>query len=221
MKIQTTTRGRGAFNYFELVVVIGVVVLLAVILLPELATAKHKSRIGCANYLKELDLAFKIWANDNNDRYPMEISVTNGGAMEFAEKGIAYPIFQVMSNEINTPKVLVCPQDKRHIAGTNFTTDFDNSKISYFIGLDANESDPQSILLGDDNLTVNEKPVSSGLLNLTTNSLVEWTAERHHFAGNIALADGSVQQETVSGLSNAILNSISATGAATNRLIIP
>jgi hypothetical protein len=55
------------------------------------------------------------------------------------------------------------------------------------------------------------------LLELSTNAPISWTSARHHFAGNIGLADGSVQQFTIQRLQNALQQ----TGLATNRLAIP
>src|SRR5258708_6346193 len=94
MEIQITKRRRRAFSLTELLLVIAGIVLLAAILLPVLAAAKRKtSRIGCVNDLKQIGIAFRVWGEDNGDKYPMEISMTNGGVMEFAEKEIAFPIF--------------------------------------------------------------------------------------------------------------------------------
>jgi prepilin-type processing-associated H-X9-DG protein len=148
----------------------------------------------------------------------MQVSVTNGGTMELANKGIAYVNFQAMSNELSTPKFLICPVDADHIVATNFTTDFNNSKISYFVGVDAVDEYPQRILSGDDNLEISGVSVNSGLLELPTNAPIIWTAERHKFVGNIGFADGGVIQVTTT---NGLQKLLPQTGLATNRLAIP
>jgi len=202
----------------ELLVVICILVVAAALLLPALAAAKPKrSRINCVNNLKQITLSFKMWAGDNDDKYPMQVSVTNGGAMESASRGITYLSFLVMSNELPTPKILICPNDTNRLAATNFTTDFNYQNISYFFGLDADDSYPQMILAGDDNLAVNGVRVRPGILNLWTNAAVGWTKERHNGAGNIALADGSAAQTTALTFQSALAN----TGFATNRFVIP
>jgi prepilin-type processing-associated H-X9-DG protein len=122
-----------------------------------------------------------------------------------------------MSNELSTPKVLVCPADNSRAVATNFSNDFNNGKISYFVGLDAADEYPQRALSGDDNFAVDGAPVTSGLLELSTNTPISWTAARHKFAGNILFADGSVQQTTSSNLNQWFQQ----TGLATNRLAIP
>ena len=68
-----------------------------------------------------------------------------------------------MSNELATPKVLFCPADAGHHWATNFTTDFGNTNISYFVGLDAKDDCPMSILVGDDNFEIGGVPVKSGV----------------------------------------------------------
>jgi prepilin-type processing-associated H-X9-DG protein len=217
MKTQRTTRGNRAITLTELLVVICVVAVVAALLLPALAGAKRKSsRIGCINCLKEDGFAFRLWEGDNDDKYPMQVSVTNGGAMELAVAGDVAGIFRVMSNQLTTLKVLVCPEDTNRHYATNFTTDLNNRTISYFVGLDAEEKYPQMILSGDDNLTVNGVRVRPGILNLWTNASVGWTKERHDGAGNFALVDGSVQTMALT-FQSWLVN----TGFATNRLVIP
>jgi hypothetical protein len=201
----------------EVMVVIFVTALLAAMFLPALAAAKRRSGINCTNNLKQIGLAFRIWEGDNGDKYPMQLALTNSDAMKLIGGGNAYFLCQSISNELGTPKILICPEDKNHIAATNFVIGFSDANISYFFGLDVTPSEPQMILAGDDNFTVGGVPVQPGILNLQTNNLVAWTKERHHGAGNIGLADGSVQQTTSIGLSSALVSS----GTATNRLVIP
>jgi prepilin-type processing-associated H-X9-DG protein len=206
----------GAVTFVEVLVVIAAVVVLMALLLPALAKSKARSsRIGCVNNLKQIGLAFKIWAGDGGDRYQMRVSVKEGGTMEWETNGEVWPHFLVMSNELNTPKVLVCPQDKRE--PTTTWTSLSNSTISYFVGVDAQEYSPPMLLSGDSNFAIDGQPVTSGLLNLWTNAAVGWTKERHGKAGNVAFADGSAQQ-----VSNAKLHeALAKTGVATNRLAIP
>lgn len=133
---------------------------------------------------------------------------------------MAYRVFQVMSNELSTPKILICPQDKKHIYTTNFAAGFSDTNISYFCSLDADQSLPNSIIYGDDNFIVHGRQIGPGILNLSTNLTVEWSKERmndFHGPGNIGLADGSVQQTTSSSLNRVIQQA----GMATNRVVIP
>jgi hypothetical protein len=180
--------------------------------------AKVKSqRISCINNLKQIGLAYRIWEGDHGNKYPMSVSVTNGGAMEFVATGNVAAIFQVMSNELSTPKILFCPADERRSYATNFSAGFSAQNISYFIGLDADETNPQALLSGDDNFEISGAPVQSGLLEFSLNSSIAWSATRHKLNGNLLLSDGSVQQTSQNGLREIVASSHSAT----NRILIP
>jgi competence protein ComGC len=174
MKTQrTTSRARG-FTFTELLVVICTTSVLVAIILPRLTRPHYHSGPHCANNLKQIGLAFRVWEGDNGDKFPMQVSVTNGGAMELAAAGNISTIFCVMSNELSTQKVLVCPADTKRHCATNFTTDLNHQTISYFVGLDAEDKYPQMILSGDDNLEVNGVRVRPGILYLSTNASVGW-----------------------------------------------
>jgi len=168
--------------------------------------------------------------------------------------------FMVMSNELSTPKVTYCPSDTYH---SSPATTFSYSAVapivvynpittippvapaslllkavgacSYFVNGDATESDPQMILVGDENIgnggvaaanvpgafgfvTANAGAAQAatkayqGTMDIgattATTTQWSWTAnEMHQKTGNILLTDGSCQQTTISSLHQSMLNS--------------
>ena len=111
MKPRLSKKRNAAMTLFEVGVVIAIVMILVVVFLPRFARSpEHSSRINCVNNLKLIGLAYRIWAGDNNDKYPMQVSTTNGGTMELMADGKnVWRNFLVMSNELSTPKILFCP----------------------------------------------------------------------------------------------------------------
>jgi hypothetical protein len=216
MKPLCSNRSNHALTLFEVLVVMfafALLVLAAMGFLDASHAGRKAKRISCVNNLKEISLAARIWEGNHGDAYPMEVSMTNGGAMELAAAGNAARIFQVMSNELSIPKVLLCPAATDHSLAKDFQAGFSRKYISYFVNLDAVEANPQMMLFGDDNFVIGGVPVNPGFLKVPANASIGWSATRHRFSGNVAITDGSVQQLTIPGLQQALQN--------TNRILIP
>jgi hypothetical protein len=223
MKLQPANRQIRALTLVEVLVVIVVAVCFMGLLLLGLADPKATAqRINCFSNLKAGDCAFWLWAGDNNQRYPMELSINDGGAREWLMAGNVAEVFRVMSNELCTPKILFCPADNR-VCATNWSQ-FNNLHLSYFLGVDApcrfNTNVPAArlslFLYGDRNLNSGARP-GNGIVQLTPGANIRWTTEMHKYQGNICLANGTVLK-----LNNADLSEILRTNnQVTNRLAIP
>jgi competence protein ComGC len=205
------------FTLIEIIVVIATIVIFFAIFLPALAKQKSKKeRMDCVNNLKQVGLSFRIWPADSSDWYPMARSTNDGGTMEFVQTSEVFRHFQILSNELGSPNRLICPADRERIAAKDFLK-LANTNISYFLGPDANENLPQSILSGDRNITNGFAP-KNGSFVLMTNQSVGWTKELHKYQGNIALGDGSVQQVDSARLQKEFL---AETGFPANRITLP
>src|SRR5579862_2401409 len=95
--------------------------------------ARNQARSVCCNCnLKQVGLTFMVWAADNHENNPMCLSVTNGGTRERLATGEVFSTFQIMSNQLSTPFVLVCPEDRERLPAKSFATSFNNQTVSYF-----------------------------------------------------------------------------------------
>ena len=118
----------------------------------------------CVNNLKQIGIATRIYATDNQDRYPWQVPQSEGGTAEIAQprsdtdalldsdgKPIfdanAWRHFQALSNELSNPKVLRCPNDESRTQANTFQSTppkgagrnvipFDKNSVSYWLRTD-------------------------------------------------------------------------------------
>lgn len=230
-----TSVRRQAFTLIEAIVVVGLIVILAGMLLPALPNCKAKApRIKCANNLKQVALAFKVFAHDHDGRFPFETP-------ELTDRGLdrrAWTQFLVLSNELGSAKILWCPGDT---SGRSAATEFgwgvaapsdslvrmQNNAVSFFIGIGARSNTPNAILTGDCNVAPSASaPLYSSrgaapFVPMSTNLVWSTRMAHHDLAGNVALGDGSVQQITTSGLQTQVRQAAAESGPNANRFVFP
>jgi prepilin-type processing-associated H-X9-DG protein/prepilin-type N-terminal cleavage/methylation domain-containing protein len=195
-----SNRRAGAFSLVELLTVIAIIAILAALLLPVLSrTQMRAQRALCGNDLGQMGIAFHLFMHDHDGKFPMQVPMSAGGSQEFVQNGYAvggefyfsYRHFQVLSNELVAPKILVCPADTRPPA-VSFSA-LKNDNVSYFVGVDADFGKPNSILAGDRNIVDVPLPNPS-IVHGGTGYQLRWTKELHQFKGNVLFADGHVEE---------------------------
>ena len=126
-----------------------VIAILATLVLPALAKARDKAQsINCVNNLKQIGLGARLYANDHNGQFPAD--------------------FLSMSNELVTPKILVCNRDTTNTKATDWAQFNVDANVTYeFLLPGAKEGD-----------------------------IATKTVFRCPIHGHIGLGDGSVQQSS-------------------------
>ena len=222
MKETAPTGKTSALTVVEVLVVIGVVAIFLMLLLP--ANSHKPTRAPnweCNNNLRQIGLALHLFASDNKWQYPPEVSITNGGSLEFIGSNSPALHFRTLSNYMGGNRsVWHCPADQSKQALTNDSPLADRN-LSYFISVDTTQEKTNAIQAGDRNLELAGQPVKPGLFTLTTNTEVGWTREMHSKdartrRGNILLSDGSVE-----GVRTNLSAAVQSQGLDANRLAVP
>ena len=144
--------GRGC-QIAGLVLIVLALVLQGFILTGPAGEWRRSSRLGCDNNLKQIGLSFRTFARDNDGHFPFNLSTNAGGTMEFCAPGgdgfdtNAALHFKVISNELSTPMLLVCPKDPSRRPAVGFHN-LQATNVSYRLhsGTNLNESNPTAVL---------------------------------------------------------------------------
>ena len=193
----------GGFTLIELLVVIAIIAILASMLLPALGRAKRQAqRTACSNNLRQVSLALRLWADNNDGKFPWRVDQARGGAQPNGTDNARVTLqFSVASNEVSSTKILLCPADVRKSAATNFAS-LVLSNISYALCNEADERRPRVFLAVDRNMTGFDFTALPDGINCfilssenTGAKTANWRRNACHGvnAGMASLSDGSVQ----------------------------
>ena len=198
-----------AFTLIELLVVIAIIGILASMLLPALAKAKGRAqRIACVSNLKQIGLGVIMWGHDNDGRFPWRVPTSDGGSQGVPE---AWYHYNVLSNELVTPKILRCNSDSGRDRAYDWTGGgsgflaLKNQALSYFVGTESDENLSQMHIAGDRNVLGNDgqrcDPAKiTGVITTLPPGIADWENTIHGQAGNMVMGDGSAQQLSVNTL---------------------
>jgi len=118
-----------AFTLIEVLVVIAIIAILAAILLPVLSSANARAlRTTCMNNLRQINVAVRLYAEENGDVLP-NIGLRTYSTYREAIKGYV---------GLNTPesaqdRIFICPADTFYVDGTNYSVALPYGRHTYEI----------------------------------------------------------------------------------------
>jgi prepilin-type processing-associated H-X9-DG protein len=219
-------KGEAGFTRTELMALVGTALLLFLWALPLLANNKARSELmGCLNNLRLIGQAAQQWGNEHYGWTPWRTPWAYGGTMPdgtdpwrgMDKPGAAWFEMASFSNQLVSPKFLVCPSDEgKRVAGTWSLSDaeqgflnynFRDNALSYFVGLETIPWWPRGIVAGDRNLrydfqsagcSARVRPVAWLRTPRVPNEpgTANWTNAIHGEVGNLLFNDGSVERHS-------------------------
>jgi prepilin-type processing-associated H-X9-DG protein len=187
----------------ELLVVIAIIAILAAMLLPALSQAREKARsISCTNNVKQMTLAFHMYADDNKEHVPVTAGYT-APATVFASDTVNF-WFQQLNPYINSPAVYSCPSySSRAIRGGGVTMS-SGLPSEYAEGVNYG----YNYLISGDSIGTFKHPTRLGTICDGFNNYWRlrkppgtdhymWSWDRHNGRSNCGFADGHVESLNV------------------------
>ncbi len=224
MNLSFHNRHQRAFSLLELVVVLALISVVFSMLLLPVGRRNHSNAVSikCSSNLKQIALSFKMFAADHNGNFPFAAP----DSLAYTDDSQAWLHFMTLSNYLGSPKLLICPADIYSKSSASFfssrtngapdtLTTRKNSAVSYFVGLDAKETNYDSWLVGDGQVSDIGRKHNGPLLYANGYSTLRWPDFIHAQSPNVAFTDGSV------GRGSNFLSTARWPSGTSNRLLLP
>src|SRR3989442_164 len=193
-------RSTVAFTRVEVLILAATVALLALLSLPlgarQQTVSTRSEQLVCMANLRHIGRAYQLWASDHDDQNPYLLDPSQGGIRGVLAANNVWYQFAWLSNELATPKVLVCPSDTNTIRiarDFSFSADggflnpsYRNNAASYFLSLHAFRDNPHAILAGDRNLQASSTGGACSSSGLSSVSSLPWDVSRTGAGGSFA-----------------------------------
>jgi hypothetical protein len=207
------------FTRTDLLTILGLLVVCAAAANQVIMMVNPRTRANsamCQANLAQVGRAFQLWASDHGDRLPILVSSNEGGLFGVYLAHNAWYHYAWISNELSTPKVLVCPADTNTVRrARDFSANPDGgflhpnyraNALSYMVSLHVQFYAPGSLMNADRNITplVNGGGCSYAGLQAVqvlqtfpgAGPVSSWGNDIHGARGNLLFRDGSVQETT-------------------------
>gem|GEM_PF-324180 len=175
--MKSIRESRLGFTLIELLVVIAIIAILAAILFPVFSRARQRANmLSCLSNLKQLSLAFKMYADDNGGRMPSSGDTTAGGlrpaanAPNFCGSLGAYQKADVTKGSIfpyvKAEKLFLCPADRNREASNIIGTLEEKKKypLSYSMNNSLSLMKPEALAIRVNGVVTDLQPTRMLLL---------------------------------------------------------